>query len=320
MYTLLFSILMSILNLDPNYIGHCLLNSPMDEKVPVYAASSGDNVIGYLVNDGYYEDYPDLFIKEKQNGRVLIDAQYKIWGERRHDDESGWIDMEYLGTYLNEGFLTKKLYDSPRHDAKVLFRIKNNEVCSGMYKVVDVYNYWLKIKVTGTDVQGWLPPEFSETTSDGEEEKEDKLPLIFIDTTKSSSIPIYEHSTGNEIKEFIIVKHKRNAPPHILVLACDEGKDRAQGYICDGSRMINMSGWIDCKYLVTYLNPQYDIVEIYDSYEDGNVIFSIDNTNKNLAYQVIGTWHFGWVKIFDPRSKKEGWLAPYFRSETCVIE
>ena len=70
MRTLIISLLFTLLGLNPNYIGHCLLNSPSDEKVPLYEDATGSKIIAYIVNDGYYEDYPDLYIKEKRNGRA----------------------------------------------------------------------------------------------------------------------------------------------------------------------------------------------------------------------------------------------------------
>lgn len=102
---------------------------------------------------------------------------------------------------------------------------------------------------------------------------------------------------------------------HIQVLNLNEGSERAQGYICDGKGMVNLNGWINKKYLVTYLNPECEKVNVYDSYEGGSILFVINNTKKSKAYPVIETGYFGWVKILDPNSHKKGWISPNSRSE-----
>ena len=313
MSTLIISLLFTLLGLNPNYIGHCLLNSPSDEKVPLYEDATGSKIIAYIVNDGYYEDYPDLYIKEKRNGRVLVDAKYIIWDKRHHEDESGWLDINYLGVYLNEGILTKNIYATPSRDSKIVFKIKRNEFAAGKYEVYDVDNYWLKIKVTGTDVIGWLPPEFSETTA--EDEDPGRLPVIFIKADNPLKIPIYDNESGNTIKDVIFYDPQWVISPHIQVLNLNEGSERAQGYICDGKGMVNLNGWINKKYLVTYLNPECEKVNAYDSYEGRSILFVINNTKKSKAYPVIETGYFGWVKILDPNSHKKGWISPNSRSE-----
>ena len=79
--------------------------------------------------------------------------------------------------------------------------------------------------------------------------------------------------------------------------------------------MVNLNGWINKKYLVTYLNPECEKVNAYDSYEGGSILFVINNTKKSKAYPVIETGYFVWVKILDPNSHKKGWISPNSRSE-----
>jgi hypothetical protein len=164
------TILSVFLNLSPDYIGHCLLRTEKNDIfVPVYTSSSDTVAIAYIVNDGYYEDYPDLYIRAKKANRVLVDVEYMVWGDDRiHNDICGWIDIRFLGTYLDEGNDVKKIYMAPDRDAAVAYEIRgyDSNFYGGKYIVTDVWDYWLKIvNPLNPNLVGWLPPEYSITTN-----------------------------------------------------------------------------------------------------------------------------------------------------------
>ena len=299
------------MNLNPSYIGHCLLDSPADEKVPLYESSYSDIIVAYIVNDGYNEDYPDLYIKERKGNRVLVDAEYGIPGRRYHEDESGWLDINYLYTEFNEGFLMKRIYSQPSHNSDIILKIKREKITQWKFKVLDVSNYWLKIKIG--DTIGWLPPEFSVTTA--EEEDGGNLPLVFINTSISTIIPIYKCMDDKNTINYINYDEKEKDKPFFYILNYHEGDNRVQGHLYYGKYFYDYSGWIDSKYLITYLKPELEYVNLYDDYEDGNIILTIKNIDKTLAYPTIAIWYLGWVKIIDPVSKKAGWLPSQCRVE-----
>ncbi len=167
---MLLIILSVLLDLSPDYIGLCMLRTEKyDVFVPVYSSSTDSTVIGYVVNDGYNEDYPYLYIKEKKGNRVLVDVKYSFSEEERiHNNIQGWIDIRFLGTYLDDDNYIKKIYVAPDRHSAIAYEIHgyDSNFYGGRYIITDVCNYWLKIvNPLKPDLVGWLPPEYSITTN-----------------------------------------------------------------------------------------------------------------------------------------------------------
>lgn len=304
-----------LVNFNPAYIGKCYLDACYNCKIPLYETSSSSDIKTYVVNWYYTDDRPDLYVREIKDGRALIDAVYPEWDKKYHKDETGWIDMKYLCTSFNCGFLMKRLYSSPSRNSQIVCKIRSENTPNVTLKVLDMDNYWIKTTVPGTDIVCWLPPEFSSSTADKEDSG--NLPRLFLDIGYIGEVPVYESEDGS--KAVGTLRNDTSLGLNICVYPFDIEEKDERAFVYTNSKIVqgvDIHGWIDTKYLCTYLTEDYKAIDLLDCYEEGSVVYVIDNNDCTLPYHVVATWKIGWVEIIVPGTDIKGWLAPRYRSES----
>ena len=137
------------------YLGNCLL-IPRHEKVPLYNSSNQLEISDYIINDTLKDDYPLITIDFIKDSLALVHVQYPM---RSRKECKGWIQMKYLGTYINQADGILKIYRMPSDDSEVSFEIMNAS-WGIYYPVIDAHEGWLKVVIPDDSGRiGWLHPD-----------------------------------------------------------------------------------------------------------------------------------------------------------------
>ena len=119
---------------------------------------NGYYTFSYTINDTIKENYPNIYIYKIEGNFAKVIVCVPLDDEI--SDKTGWIEIKYLGTNLNNYSDITPIMSEPDEKSTVVFEIKDAN-WGDLYHVLDAHNKWLKIQnIYNPEEVGWLAPKY----------------------------------------------------------------------------------------------------------------------------------------------------------------